>query len=39
MQNWPFGVFAVQTHWPAEHPMELVAQEFKPHDPQLFGSD
>jgi hypothetical protein len=38
MQSAPFGVFALQTHWPPEHPMELVAQ-FMPHVPQLLTSD
>ena len=34
----PFGVFAVQLHSPAEHPIELFAQVLFPHVPQLFGS-
>ena len=39
MQSLPLGVFAVQAHWPAEHPIWFIAQEFAPHAPQLFGSD
>ena len=38
-QNVPFGVFGAQAHWPAEHPMDLVAQKLLPQFPQLFGSD
>jgi hypothetical protein len=36
MQSVPFGVLAVQPHWPAEHPnpLQLMLQ-----DPQLFASD
>jgi len=39
MQLTPLGVVAVHAHWPAEQPMLLVAQRFRPHAPQLFGSD
>jgi hypothetical protein len=30
---------AVQAHWPEEHPIWFIAQEFAPQAPQLFGSD
>jgi len=36
MQPTPFGVLAVQTHWPPEHPMEF--PQTLPQDPQLLGS-
>ncbi len=39
LHNVPFGVFAVQTHWPPEHVIEALAEQPAKHDPQLFGSD
>ena len=39
MQSLPFGVFAVQAHCPAEHPIWFAAHVFAPQAPQLFGSD
>jgi len=38
MQSLPFGVFVMQTHWPAEHPIPLFAQ-LEPQFPQLLASD
>jgi len=36
MQSVPFGVLAVQPHWPEEHPK---FPQLEPHVPQLFAFD